>query len=143
MRIRSSWVVENPDGSTQIKKVGNVILSVPDLDGTGIDPTLPFTTFVVTNTNDSGPGSLRAAIEAANAFTGEGLAVITFDVPETDPSYLDIDSNLTTGDADPDVFVITPESALPALTRGSIVINGQTQAKRHRRHESIGPQRSC
>ena len=40
-------------------------------------------TFVVTNTNDSGPGSLRQAILDANA--GRGSDVIAFDIPGSRP----------------------------------------------------------
>ena len=83
--------------------------------------------FVVTNTNDTGAGSLRAAIEAANALAEAGTAVITFAIPETDPRYVDVDATLVGGDPDPDVFVMSPQTELPALTRGDIVINGQSQ----------------
>lgn len=117
--------VTNPDGSTQIVAVGNVVLSVPELDGTGIDPTQPFTTFTVVNTLDSGKGSLRWALEAANAWTG--LAVVTYAIPRTDPNFVDIDAHLPGGDPEPDVFVISPATPLPPLTRGNIIINGQSQ----------------
>lgn len=42
-------------------------------------------TFVVTNTNASGPGSLRQAILDANANPGHDT--ITFNIPTTDPNY--------------------------------------------------------
>ncbi|MBX3407743.1 MAG: tandem-95 repeat protein [Phycisphaeraceae bacterium] len=44
-------------------------------------------TFIVTNTQDSGQGSLRAAIEAANA--AAGADVIEFDIPTSDPGFVD------------------------------------------------------
>jgi len=53
-------------------------------------------TLVVTNTNDSGPGSLRQAILTADA--NPPGKTITFDVPGTGP------------------FTIAPTSALPAIT---------------------------
>jgi len=66
------------------------------------------TTFTVTNTNDSGPGSLRQAIVDANATPGADL--IAFNVPG------------------PLVHTIGPLSALPALTDDAgVVIDGYTQ----------------
>jgi Calx-beta domain len=62
-------------------------------------------TFVVTNTNDSGPGSLRQAITDANA--SPGLDTISFN----------IGSGLQT---------ITPQQRLPTITDG-VVIDGTTQ----------------
>jgi hypothetical protein len=61
---------------------------------------------VVTNTNDSGPGSLRQAIEDANAGRAQ---TIHFSIPGTGP------------------FVIIPEMPLPALTANNITIDGTTQ----------------
>jgi parallel beta-helix repeat protein len=58
----------------------------------------------VNNTNDSGGGSLREAIELANANGVED--VITFSLPELDPG------------------IISVESPLPALTEGGTAING-------------------
>ena len=60
----------------------------------------------VTNTGDSGPGSLREAIETANA--NSGLDTINFGIPGDGP------------------HTFRPQSPLPALT-GSTVINGYTQ----------------
>ncbi|MBI3464151.1 MAG: right-handed parallel beta-helix repeat-containing protein, partial [Planctomycetes bacterium] len=79
---------------------------------------------VVWNTNDSGPGSLRQAILDANA--SPGADTIVFNIPPTDPNFLDVDAALPGGDAEPDAFVITPLSALPALTDATI-IDGRTQ----------------
>jgi hypothetical protein len=47
---------------------------------------------VVTNTNDSGPGSLRAAILAANA--QPGLDTITFNIPGSGVQTIDLATNL-------------------------------------------------
>ena len=59
----------------------------------------------MTNTNDSGPGSLRQAILNANA--NPGLDTITFDIPGAG------------------VHTISPASALPAIT-DPVVIDGYT-----------------
>jgi uncharacterized repeat protein (TIGR01451 family) len=75
-------------------------------------------TFVVTNTNDSGPGSLRQAITDSEA-QGSTVALpnhIVFDIPETDPG-----KDPVTG-----AFVIRPLSHLPALF-ATTVIDGYTQ----------------
>ena len=78
-------------------------------------------TFVVTNTSDSGPGSLRQAILDANAATAP--AMIAFQIPSSDGGFIDVDngSGLTGEDADDDVFRISPATNLPALNN----VNGQ------------------
>jgi hypothetical protein len=63
--------------------------------------------FTVTNTADSGPGSLRQAILDANS--NAGLDQIDFAIPGTGP------------------FTIQPTSALPAITE-AVVIDGYTQS---------------
>ncbi len=65
-------------------------------------------TFVVTNTNDSGAGSLRQAILNANA-NGAGLDNITFDMGGGSPP-----------------FTINPTLPLPTIT-SAVVIDGFTQ----------------
>src|SRR3954452_16733006 len=68
-------------------------------------------TFTVTNTDDSGPGSLRTAIEAANATANSPANapdVIAFDIPGTG------------------VHTIRPLSGLPGMT-DPVVIDGYTQ----------------
>src|SRR5207248_10212004 len=81
----------------------------------------------VTNTNDSGPGSLRQAILNANA--SAGADTIVFNIPTSDPNFVDVDAALPGGDAAPDVWVIKPLSALPALSdaSGGTTIDGRTQ----------------
>jgi uncharacterized repeat protein (TIGR01451 family) len=64
-------------------------------------------TFVVTNTNDSGTGSLRQAILDANLNTGS-TSQIRFNIPGPGP------------------FTITPASSLPTITN-PVVIDGTTQ----------------
>ncbi|NJN61313.1 MAG: hypothetical protein HC795_07090 [Coleofasciculaceae cyanobacterium RL_1_1] len=68
----------------------------------------------VTNTNDTGIGSLRAAIALAN--TTPGTDPIVFNIPISDRGY-----NATTS-----AFTIQPLSALPVIT-DSIVIDGTSQ----------------
>jgi Bacterial Ig domain/Periplasmic copper-binding protein (NosD) len=65
-------------------------------------------TFVVTNTNDSGPGSLRQAMFYAGLSNTPPADTIDFDIPGTGP------------------FEISPLSALPTLTHATI-IDGYSQ----------------
>jgi hypothetical protein len=83
-------------------------------------------TFTVTNTSDSGNGSLRKAISDANAAAGPHT--IIFKIPASDPNFVDVDSAMVGGDANPDVFVIRPVTSLPGLnvTKG-ITIDGHSQ----------------
>ena len=67
-------------------------------------------TFTVTNLNDSGPGSLRAAITVANADSSGTATVINFTVNGT----------------------ITLNSALPTITQGT-TINATTAPTARRR----------
>ena len=71
--------------------------------------------FVVTNTNDSGSGSLRQAITYANLY-GQPEN-ITFDIPTTDPNY-------SSG-----VFTIKPATALPTITDPGLGIDGRTETE--------------
>jgi hypothetical protein len=69
----------------------------------------------VTNTSDSGPGSLREAILDANA-SGAG-GTIAFNIPEIDPGF-----NAAGG-----WFRIAPLTQLPELTADGTTIDGGTQ----------------
>jgi hypothetical protein len=76
-------------------------------------------TFAVTNTLDSGAGSLRQAILDANAATTGTAAnpdLIQFAIPTSDPGY-----NNTTG-----AFSIKPLSVLPTVT-DTVVLDGYSQ----------------
>ncbi len=64
---------------------------------------------IVTNTNDDGIGSLRQVITLANLV--EGTDVISFEIPETDPSF-----NPDTG-----TFTIRPLSPLPTISNAVIL----------------------
>lgn len=73
-------------------------------------------TLSVTNTGDSGAGSLRQAIIAANATPPGEPVTIVFAIPQDDPG------------ADPGGYwMIQPAEQLPALARGNITIDGSTQ----------------
>lgn len=70
-----------------------------------------FAQITVTNTDDSGTGSLRWAIDQANSVTGE--STIQFDIPVTDPGYQSL-----TG-----TWRIEPVSELPEISE-SLIISG-------------------
>ncbi len=74
------------------------------------ETTPPPSAFTVTTTADSGPGSLRAALTAANTVSVDGSdpITITFDIPGPGP------------------HTISPTSALPQITR-PVLIDGFSQ----------------
>lgn len=83
--------------------------------------TLLATTILVTNTLDSGAGSLRQAIEHANQSADE--ARIEFAIPNTDAGFIDVDNGLSVSGADAaaDVFRISVLAGLPTISN----VNGQ------------------
>ncbi|MDQ6651885.1 MAG: hypothetical protein M3Y84_03985, partial [Acidobacteriota bacterium] len=83
-------------------------------------------TFTVTNTNDSGPGSLRQAILGANA--NAGTDTIAFNIPTADPGF------------NGSVFTIRPLSALPTLTDNGTTIDGATQTAFTGNTNAAGPE---
>ena len=96
--IQTIWFTIIHDGGD----AGEFVLSELAIlaEGAAVDP------FLVTNTNDSGPGSLRQAILNANATAGNDT--ITFNIPGDGP------------------HTIAPLTALPTIT-DPIVIDGYTQ----------------
>ncbi|NIP86505.1 MAG: tandem-95 repeat protein, partial [Planctomycetales bacterium] len=97
-------------------------------------------TEVVHHTLDSGPGSLRQAL--LNAQTNVGHTRIVFEIPPSDPNFLDIDAGLPGGDAAGDVYVIRPQSILPPLTNSLFptTIDGSSQAAFGGQTNPHGPQ---
>ncbi|MCA9059711.1 MAG: DUF4347 domain-containing protein, partial [Planctomycetaceae bacterium] len=79
-------------------------------------------TFTVTNTNDSGAGSLRQAITDANALGGTDT--ITFNISTADTGYVDpTPGSPLSGD---EYWSIALASALPAITEAAF-LDGWTQ----------------
>ena len=84
-------------------------------------------TFIVTNTNDTGAGSLRQAIDEANVF---GPDVIEFNIPNTDLGY----------DAVNGVWVISPATAYEYFLTGQTTIDGTTQTANQGDTNPFGPE---
>src|SRR2546423_1214502 len=78
------------------------------------EPTAQAATFSVTNTNNSGAGSLRDAIDLANGAAGADM--ISFNIPASDPNC----------DATTHVCTITPVTGLPPIS-SPVVLDGYTQ----------------
>lgn len=90
----------------------SVLISVLLLVRTG----LLADTYMVTNTDDSGAGSLRQAITDANNHAGPD--VIEFNIPASDPNYF----------SNSGVWTIQPTYQLPIITDEGLVIDGGTQS---------------
>jgi hypothetical protein len=73
------------------------------------------TGIAVTNTNDSGEGSLRWAIDQANGNAGPDT--ILFNIPDIDPGY----------NSDAGVWTIRPQNMLPFIDDDGTVIDGTSQ----------------
>jgi len=86
------------------------------------------TVYTVTNTNDSGTGSLRAAITNVNIYPG--THTIAFNIPTSDPNYISAQG----------VWKITPTSTLPIITRNSLTIDGTTQTTNQGDTNPLGPE---
>jgi parallel beta-helix repeat protein len=98
-------------------------------------------TFTVTSTADGGAGTLRWAIDQANATAGADT--ISFNLRNDGRNtFEDVDANLAGGDAAADVFVIRPLSALPALKdqTGGAWINGRSQTANGGNTNPFGPE---
>ncbi|HNW69858.1 MAG TPA: right-handed parallel beta-helix repeat-containing protein [Bacteroidales bacterium] len=89
------------------------------------------TTYTVTNTLDSGAGSLRTAITSANSHNGPDT--VAFNIPTSDAGY-----NLTSG-----TWTITLATMLPYLadlSGGLIFIDGNTQTVNQGNTNANGPE---
>jgi len=82
-------------------------------------------TFLVDNTADSGPGSLRAAIVAANNDPIPGTDNIAFDIPTSTAPLLNVP--FPGFDPNTQTWTITLQSPLPTITH-SVWIDGYSQA---------------
>ena len=85
-------------------------------------------TFTVTNTSDSGTGSLRQAIDFANALTSPHI--IEFNIPVADAGY-----NTALG-----VWEITPAYAYNYIMKDNITIDGTTQTANQGDTNPLGPE---
>lgn len=85
--------------------------------------------FTVTNTNDSGSGSLREALTDANYYPGSNHQIV-FNIPQSDPNY-----NATSG-----VWLISPATPLPYITKNNILIDGTTQTTNQGNTNPYGPE---
>jgi hypothetical protein len=83
-------------------------------------------TFVVDNTADAGPGSLRAAILAANAAVGSDTSNIEFDIPASTAANLD--EPVPGFDPVTQDWTIKLASPLPPITRPA-TIDGYSQGE--------------
>ncbi len=86
-------------------------------------PGAPASPLIVTNTANSGPGSLREAMANAQGIAGTDPVVIEFNIPTTDPNYQDPATGGT------GAFHINLTSTLPTLTRGKVTIDGWSQSE--------------
>lgn len=91
--------------------------------------TITASTFIVTNTNDNGSGSLREAVTNASYYPGTGHHV-EFNIPTSDLGY-----NATLG-----VWVIRPASTFPYIIKSGTVIDGTTQTINHGNTNLLGPE---
>ncbi len=85
--------------------------------------------FTVTNTNDSGNGSLRNAITQACATPGTSHQIL-FNIPMSDPNY-----NASQG-----IWTIKPVSSLPYITKSNILIDGTSQTTTQGNTNTLGPE---
>ncbi|MEW6730390.1 MAG: CARDB domain-containing protein [Acidobacteriota bacterium] len=85
----------------------------------------PLATVTVTTTADSGTGSLRAAINAAN---DTAATTIQFNIPTTDSGF------------NGRVFIIRPVAPLPTITKDVTIIDGATQTTATGDTNTAGPE---
>ena len=110
----------------------------------------------VSNTNESGPGSLRQAILDANTHVGPDL--IRFDIPQTDPGFVAYVDDGVAGEFDPYAGVVSAwdpladpdsprwwqiglvEEGLPPLSDDETTLDGATQTTNHGDTNIYGPE---
>jgi len=85
-------------------------------------------TFTVTNTNDSGSGSLRDALQMAAYLAGPHT--INFNIPASDPNY-----NSSLG-----VWIISPLSTFQYIIKNNVTIDGTTQTVNQGDTNPLGPE---
>ncbi len=108
----------NPAASNAIDFQSTAVLQINDNDSGSSGQ------FLVTNTNDSGTGSLRQAI--LNADTATYPSTILFDIPAATDPLLAIPSG--TFDSSTQTWTINLKSPLPAITQ-TVTIDGYSQAE--------------
>ena len=86
------------------------------------------TTFTVTNTNDTGSGSLRNALQMAAQTPGPHT--IVFNIPASDPNY-----NAATG-----IWLISPGSPFDYIIQDNVTIDGATQTANQGDTNPYGPE---
>lgn len=84
-------------------------------------------TFTVTNTQDSGAGSLRQAILDLNAQCPAGTNTIVFNIPASEPVAASDSTNGKVVYAGGTYFRIVPQSKLPSITCSGSIIDATTQ----------------
>lgn len=113
---------------------------------------------VVTNTQDSGVGSLREAIETANS--NPGADTISFNIPTSDPGYVAYQDDGNAGTFDPTAFtapdtdpaadpdsprwwligVLGSDVALPSIADDNTTLDGTTQTTNQGDSNPYGPE---
>jgi hypothetical protein len=109
--------------------VARVSSSVPERDPSDdedVASTPVHRWIAVTNTNDSGPGSLRDAFEQANELCSPGPCRIVFEIPPPVPAE--------------GWFTITPETPLPELTAHRVRLEGSSQTEFTGHTNTKGPE---
>lgn len=86
------------------------------------------TNFTVTNTSDSGAGSLRFALQMAAATSGPHT--INFNIPTSDPNYIE-----ETG-----VWKITASSSYDYIIKANVTIDGTSQTSNQGNTNIYGPE---
>jgi len=75
------------------------------------------TEYIITNTQDSGAGSLGQAF--SDAFNGTDTVIFNFQIPKTDPGF----------NADSGFWTIKPASRLSSMYSKHVILNGMSQSE--------------